>query len=227
MSTDTAAILDALAGINRRLDAIEARFERAEGHVAELRGVVGMVADTADGLAARQGEANADERLRALGTALEVLTRPDVVRALVTLSETTPTLAAAVPMVEGTIATAGDIFDSLAERMVSRGVDLDERGRMLLLAMERLTAPEAVRLLNTLLDHLGVIRALLDSSVLAPASVEVVSNAAEALVETRRAPAGAAGPFAVLGALSDPDVQRAADFAIRFGRAFGRRLSPQ
>lgn len=229
MSTDP-ELLDLLRRLDSRLDRIEARLERAEGLVTEARAVVALVTDSADQAATRLGEAEVDTRLRKLVEVAEVVSRPEVTAALGTLAAAAPALAKAAPMIEGAegaVGTVADTLDSLASRMQGSGIDLDERARNLLDAAERLSSTEAVRLLQTAMGHVGVIHTLLDSAVVAPSAVGIVASAADALVETRKEPTGAAGLWAVLGALSDPDVQRAADFAIRFGRAFGRRLADQ
>lgn len=235
MPDETSAVLDALKDIQTRLGAIERRLDAADALAAdaralagEARAVVAVATDTVDGLAAGIGEAEVERRRAALVALLGEASRPEVLDALRTLAQAAPTLARAAPLLDGAaggIATAVDTLDGLALRAQEAGIDLDTRAQTLLRAAERLTAPEAVRLLETFLAHIDALQSLLDSPVVAPASVRVVAVAAEALVEVRAQPDGQAGLFAAMGALSDPEVQRAVHFAIHFARAFGRRLA--
>lgn len=228
MSDDAARILDALHDIQARLTAIEGRLHAADVALAEVRGVVGTAVDSLDGITERVGPAEVEARRAAAVTLLDVASRPEVLEALTTLARVAPALAAVAPALEGasgTFAAAADTFDHYAARAAEAGIDLDARGRTLLGAAERLTAPEAVRLLESALGHTETLQTLLDSPVVAPDAVRVVASAAEALVEVRSGASGQTGLFGAVGALSDADVQRAVDFGIRFARAFGRRLA--
>lgn len=51
----------------------------------------------------------------------------------------------------------GDTVDEWADALKRRGVDLDARGRELLILIERLTAPESMRALRTLVEHLPLL----------------------------------------------------------------------
>jgi uncharacterized protein YjgD (DUF1641 family) len=66
--------------------------------------------------------------------------------------------------------------------------------------------------------------ALLNSGVLAPATLRIVGELGRALTETAAAPPPAAGVVALLRALRHPDVQRALGFLVTFAERFGRRL---
>lgn len=227
MADDSAAILAALHDIQARLGAIERRLDRAEAMAADAKAVVAVATDSLDGLVDRIGPAEVEARRAALLALVAEASRPEVLEALRTLAVVAPVLAQTAPMIQGAsgaLATTVDTLDGLAARAADAGIDLDARARTLLGAAERLTAPEAVRLLETAMSHTDTLQTLLDSAVVAPAAVRVVAGAADALVEVRSAPAGQAGFFAALGAVSDPEVQRALDFGIRFARAFGRRL---
>jgi uncharacterized protein DUF1641 len=118
-------------------------------------------------------------------------------------------LIAAVP---GGIATLTDTVDTLAARLGDRGVDLDDRLRSVVRAVEVSTTPRAVHALA----------ALVESQLLEPSALAVVSRLAAALAEP-----GAAEPVGMWGAmraLRDPDVQRALGFVLAVGRTFGRHL---
>lgn len=222
-STD-AAILAALQQLSDRLGRIESRLDALEATARDGLGAVGVATDTFDRLAADVGEENVDARLRALAGALVPLTDPAVVNALVTLAGQAPALAALAKDGPGLVATVTDTVDGFAARAQAEGVDLDERGRVLLSAVDRLTRREALDTLDAVFGRIDTIAHLLRSRVLDETSVDVVSQAADALVETRSAHPEPAGMFALLGASSDPDVRRALGFALAFARNFGRRL---
>lgn len=224
-SDPNAAIAAALARIADRLDRLEGRLDGIERAAREGVGAVGIATDTFDRLAAQVGEEQVDARLRTLADALLPLTDPAVVRALVQLAGHAPALAELAAAAPGAVAMVTDTVDGWAARLQAQGIDVDERGRLLLEAMERLTSPSAVTTLDAVFTRIGTIEHLLRSPVLSPTSVDVVSQAADALVETRAQGITPLGFFALLGAMGEPEVQRAVGFAIQFARAFGRRLS--
>ena len=104
-----------------------------------------------------------------------------------------------------------DVADEILRRAEAEGLELD-----LLLERTIQVALRAGRLAGS--DEL---QELIDSYVLDPAAVRTVSLAANAMAETRDEPIGRAGIWRAIGALSDPEIQTALDFAIRFGRRFG------
>nr|MBP9206386.1 DUF1641 domain-containing protein [Kofleriaceae bacterium] len=112
----------------------------------------------------------------------------------------------------GAVAMATDTFDAIAARLGDAGVDLDERMRMVLRAVEVATAPRAVHGLASLVE----------SRLLEPSALAVVSQLATALADPGEAkPVGAWG---ALRALRDPDVQRALGFVLAIARTFGQQL---
>jgi uncharacterized protein YjgD (DUF1641 family) len=60
--------------------------------------------------------------------------------------------------------------------------------------------------------------------VLAPGTLQVISELGGALTETAAAPRSTVGVLGLLKALAQPDVQRAIGFAVAFAERFGRRL---
>jgi hypothetical protein len=112
------------------------------------------------------------------------------------------------------IATVVDTFDALVAEGREQGIDVDARVRDALRLLERLTAPETVRAVDTLLDRLPVLASL------AP----MVDHAPELLDEARRT-ARPLGLLGTLGALRDPDVQVAVGVALSAARLAGRHAS--
>lgn len=96
--------------------------------------------------------------------------------------------------VPAAIATAADTFDDAMGRLYDSGVDVDERIRGLLAVLERLTSPEGLKALATMLDG------------------------------ARAEPPRKLGLWGVVHAMSDDDVQRAVGFLVRVAKLFGRSL---
>jgi uncharacterized protein YjgD (DUF1641 family) len=124
----------------------------------------------------------------------------------------------------GALAAATDTLDDVADRLRDRGVDLDQRAHVVADVAERLTSPEALKALSTLLDKLAVIQHLLDSGILAAPSVDVVGRAGYALATARAEETREVGLWGAARAMSDDDVKRALGFVIRVAQLFGRSL---
>lgn len=122
------------------------------------------------------------------------------------------------------LAVATDTFDDVAARLRDKGVDIDQRLFVLLEVAERLTSPDAVKALTTVLDKLHLLQHLLDSGVVAETTVDVVGKAGYALAAARSEPAREVGLFGAARAMSDEDVKRAVGFLVRVAQLFGRSL---
>lgn len=69
------------------------------------------------------------------------------------------------------------------------------------------------------------IKNLLESGIIAPEAVGVISSAADALVAGRNQSTPQVGAIGLVKALRDPDLQRALGFLTLFGKEFGKNLS--
>lgn len=127
----------------------------------------------------------------------------------------------------GALAAATDTFDGLVERLRERGVDVDERLHVLVDVAERLTSPEALAAVSTLLDRLPLVRHLLESGIVAESSVDVVGRAGAALATARGERTPEVGLWGAARAMSDEDVKRAIGFLLRVAQLFGRSLDEQ
>jgi len=193
-----------LERIDARLERIEARLALLDPLIGAAPGLLGLAGDTVDDFARELGDL--DERLRALVALVERITRPDTLAQLHTaldLLDSSPSL----------LAIAVDTFDELAREAAARG-----------LALERIV-PELARAIETGLRLLssGQIQHLLDSDLLTPGAIEAVGKAARALATAKQGPESKLGLFGVLGALREPEVQRAVGFAIDVARRFGAK----
>jgi hypothetical protein len=131
---------------------------------------------------------------------------------LAEVERVTGALGPLVDALPGGVGMITDTVDSLAARLAEHGVDLDARLHSVARAVEVSTAPRAV----------NGLAALVESKLLEPSALAVVSRLATALAEPGEAKP--VGMFGLMKALRDPDVQRALGFLLAVGREFGRQL---
>jgi uncharacterized protein YjgD (DUF1641 family) len=124
-------------------------------------------------------------------------------------------------------ALAVDSFDDKIAALRERGVDVDAHARAALVALERLTSPEAIEVLTSVLDHTAEMKELLNSGVLDPATLRQLGRLAGAIAAAAQSSPPPVGVWGALRAARDPDTQRALGFAVdlaaRFGAALGER----
>ncbi len=209
-----------LARIEARLARIEDALQRGTTLVEGAAPMAAVLVDSLDDAAARAQASGADldQRLRAALTLVDRLSAPQTVATL-------ERALAAAESAPAAVAIATDTLDDLCARAYAAGVDVDARGRNLLIALEKLTSPAALAVLTDLLDRVDVIGGLLGSGILDPAPVAIVSRAGAALAESGGEEPRGVGPWGALRALSDPDVQRAVGFGLRFAKRFGSSLA--
>lgn len=203
------------------LEALAAHGPAVAGLASAAPEWIATFANVGDGLAARF---DADARVAAALPVLDRLTRPENLAALEALVARLPELTGLLLGTPAWIATFTNLFDGVALRLAARGIDVDQRVALGARVLERLTSPEALDALGTILSRVDEIHALVESGVFDPRAVAVVASAGTAMAATRSDAPPPVGAFALLGALRDPDVQRAAGFAVAFARRFGRNL---
>jgi uncharacterized protein YjgD (DUF1641 family) len=272
------------AALNRlldKIDNIEKAVTRLESIVEQAPGMVSMAADTLDDIyrdSSAQG-VQLEERARNGLDMLLRLTEPKTSAQLEMLLSRLDLLANAVEQAPGMVSMAADTLDDLFASVSANGVGIDERLRLSLQLVDRLTEPKTVEVLTKLLDNIKTVETLLDdgpglvamavdtvddvyvqalragidieaiarssvdaaarvaelvkseevhalmeSGMLSPKTLNVLSNAADALV-TSRDTQTKVGAFGMLQALSDPDVQTALGFLITFGKKFGQNIN--
>lgn len=215
-----------LARIDQRLARLEQKVEAA---ASAAPAAVAMAVDTADDIARRAQDRGIDIDASLTGAlrVLERLADPRTERALERMLGAAPLLERALDLAESApalVATVADTADSLAERAGSMGIDLDERLRVLARVVERLTAPEALAAVETLLSRVDSLKAVLASGVLDPQALATVATAGDALAKAANGPAAPMGLWSAFRAASDPEVQTALGFFVRFAHAFGADL---
>ncbi|MCB0065078.1 MAG: DUF1641 domain-containing protein [Caldilineaceae bacterium] len=187
--------------------------------IAQLEGLLAL-AEQAPGLAAMAGDVvdNAYRNAATHGIDLEArtttalhllnrLTEPKMV-------EQVEGLLALADQVPGFLAMTGDVVDDAFRSATNAGVDIEMMIKQGGVAVQRfsnlMSSPEFT--------------ALMDSGMLDPKAVKLLGEAATALVESQQQHPQKIGPVGLLGALRDPDIQKALGFFMTFAKAFGQRI---
>jgi uncharacterized protein YjgD (DUF1641 family) len=153
-------------------------------------------------------------------------------------SQAPAAIAVAVDTLDAHLAQLGDADERLrsAARLliaVTEPETLQRLERLLqtLPALEQLStlAKDAPHHVATVVDTADglmarVLASGIDPHTLGVAALDTGHGLAEALVAARQAPPPPVGPFGLLGALSEPEVQRALGFLLVFARRFGATL---
>lgn len=124
------------------------------------------------------------------------------------------------------LAAAVDTFDGVVARLQSAGIDLDARAKNVIAAADKLSSERAVALLEASLSRADAIRTVLESGVLDPAAVAIVSKAGRALADAAADPGAPVGPLGLMRAMGDGDVRAASGLLVRFARRLGRAITP-
>ncbi|RMD69021.1 MAG: DUF1641 domain-containing protein [Bacteroidetes bacterium] len=137
------------------------------------------------------------------------------------------------------MAMLGDMADDAVRQAAQQGIDMDARLRNGLRALERLTADTTIEQLDSLLTLAerapGIIAMTADiadeamakaqAEGLDPQSVgEMLKQTTVALSKARQAPPKKVGLFGLMGALKDPDRQKALGFLMNFLKELGKTL---
>lgn len=195
-----------------RLDSAEQALELAQHGPNAIATAMDAFDDIVSDLQER--DINIDTRARVLLDLLERTTRPEVSRALITLTKELPRLATVVEAMPNGIATAVDTLDDFVAGLSDRGVDV------MTLAENMLTV--ATRVTNVL--ESPEFSALMNTGVLAPKTLEVIGKAGEALAATQMTDVPRVGMFGAIKAAGHPDTQKLLGFALTFAQNFGRHL---
>jgi uncharacterized protein YjgD (DUF1641 family) len=215
----TERILARLEAIESKVDRLSSlrRLEAAATQAQEVPHLAAMTGDIFDAWMKKRIEEGLDPQaaLDGLGALAKVLARPEVLRALTSLSERLPEVARLAEDAPKLVAAAMDAFDELAARAAKQGLEPDEVLKSFLTVGVRVTE---------VLDS-PQFKALLASDVLAPSTLDVVGRAGRALTEQSSEACGTTGIVGTLSAVRDEDIQRALYFAVGFARRFGRKMS--
>lgn len=212
---DAPQLAELMGLVLERMERIEGKLARVEALADQVPAAVATAADVVDGLyrdAAHAG-VDGDERLKLGLVALERLTAPESLRAITGLTAQLSTLDQLARQAPGFAAMTVDMVDELYAAVGRQGINLEETARQGLVAFRNFVA----------LLQSDEVRALIDSGVLDPKTLQVMGAAANALVCTQREPRRA-GPLTLLRALFDRNIQRSLGFALGFAERFGQNL---
>lgn len=227
--------LQALDHLLQRLDTLEQAVDRLGVLMQQGPGLVAMVGDMADETY-RQADARGvslEQRLRVALEMAEKLTAPEMVAKLDGLLQ----FADQAP---GLMAMTADMADEAYRKADARGVSLDQRLGVALEMAEKLTAPEMVNKLDSLLQLAdqapGIIAMAVDwmdesfkgasESGFDPKVLTQVAGAANTALTRAKDehPTKSGGIFKLLGALKDEDRQKGLGFLLNFLKYFGQKL---
>jgi uncharacterized protein YjgD (DUF1641 family) len=208
--------------LGRLIDRLD-RLEQLADLADTLPGAVATTADTLDEALTRAADRGVvlDERMREGLAMLEAITEPSTARALTALVERSDQIEQLVTLADtapDAIATVVDALDAEYARLAEQGFDPEQAVRDAAGALGRLSE----------LFRTDEFQALLDSGVLDPKALRVVGSLGSALVESQseadRGETPERGLFGLVGALRDPDVQRAIGFLTGVAKRFGQNL---
>lgn len=187
--------------------------------IEQLEGLL-TLAEQAPGLAAMAGDMVDNAYRSAANHGIDLETRTATALHLLNrltepqMVQQVEGLLALADQLPGFVAMAGDMADDAYRSATNAGVDIEMMVKQGGIAAQRFSnlmcSPEFT--------------ALMDSGMLDPKAVRLLGNAASALVASQQQHPQKLGPVGLLGALRDPEVQKALGFFMTFAKAFGRSI---
>lgn len=172
-------------------------------------GLVAMTGDMIDNAVRSAADAgvNLEERAFAGLHLLNRLTEPKMaaqLEQLIGMAEQLPSL----------LAMGGDMLDDAYRSATVAGVDIEMMVKQGGVAAQRLSDLMRSEEFTTLMD----------SGMLDPKAVSLLGSAADALIRSKEKQPQKIGPMGLLGAMRDPDVQKALGFFMTFAKEFGKSI---
>lgn len=209
--------------LHRLLDHAES-LDQILSVASELPNLIAIATDLFDAISrkASQDGIDLEQRATELLKLLGQVTEPNNMRAIEGLVSRLPKLeegSALLDELPNLLATAVDVFDEWAIQLKADGIELEQSLRRGLHAALYLGG----QIKEDELDRIGF---LLKSDVLDEHSVQTVGMAGSALSSCRQGTcehpvAKRVGLFGLLGAIRDPNTQRALSFGLQFAKCFG------
>lgn len=222
-------LLQVLQRMEQQLTALTGRMEAVEVAVKSGEGLAAMMADTVDDhMAQLQGRGiDVEARLAQASRIAIAATHPDVMHRLEVLLSRTDAIAqtlSAVSELPHLLGTMADTVDTTIGGLQARGIDVDERLRALLVAVDRLSSPSALRLLELAFGD-GTRPAIASESE-DPASpiMRLLLDAAEVSMDALRTGAEPVGMWGLLRAGGDASTRQLLGFGLKVARGLGARL---
>lgn len=158
---EIAASLDRLLS---KIEKIEQAINRLEDVVMSAPGMVSMAADTFDDVYREVSEQGIqlEERARVGASLLMRLTDPSTAGHLENLLDRVETLSATLEQAPNMVSMAADTVDNIISAAAANGIDVEQRLRISLELLERLTEPKTAATLTTLMDNMDKLEAMLE-----------------------------------------------------------------
>ncbi|SMP61007.1 Protein of unknown function [Neorhodopirellula lusitana] len=209
--------------LHRLLDHAES-FDQMLTAAAELPNLLAIAVDFFDAVSrkASQDGIDIEQRATRLLKLFVQVTEPANMQAIERLVSRLPKLeegSALLDELPNLIATAMDVFDEWASQVKTEGIDLEQSMRQGLHAVLYLGG----QIRRDELDRIGY---LLKSEVMSENAVATVGMAGSALSSCHQGTCEhpvpkRVGLFGLLGAIRDPNTQRALSFGLQFAKCFG------
>jgi hypothetical protein len=212
-------VLEMLERIESRLDKIENRIDEIE-NFAKTDGLNAMAifTDSFDEYCAPNDQARRSmaERIDHVVGIMDKLTQTDAINTMEMMLEKAPEMAKAIEQMEAiphAMSIFADSFDEFFRYAQTHGLDISDFGENF--------SKFSIKMLG--LFESGNFNALLESGIIEAEAVSTVGAMGKSLADSTKEIKGV-GPFGMMAAAFNPDVQRAAGFLIGFAKNFGNNL---
>lgn len=228
-AASNAALLQVLQRMEQQLTVLTSRLEAVEAAVKSGEGLAAMMADSVDDhMAHLQGRGiDIEARLAQASRIAIAATHPDVMHHLEVLLSRTDTIAqtlSAVSELPHLLGTMADTVDTTIGGLQARGIDVDERLRALLVAVDRLSSPSALRLLELAFGDGSRPATASESEEPASPIMRLLLDVAEVSVDALRTGSEPVGVWGLLRAGGDASTRQLLGFGLKVARGLGARL---
>ncbi|HQU31020.1 MAG: DUF1641 domain-containing protein [Planctomycetia bacterium] len=218
-SPNISEITELLTRLFRRIDSLERSFANFEDIVKKLPVMMAITTDSIDEYYSNAVKSGIDieERCKRAVEMLIQITDPkriDTLSQLIKNIDTLTLLLNQVGRIPDTLAVIVDSFDELCKNAECSGIDFDQIVKQ---------GKDAAALLNGFLKS-DELKALMNSGILNPKTINIVAQAGCALAECKEDRPGKLGIIGLIKALGNCDLQCALGFLVNFGKRFGRLL---
>ncbi|OQY99271.1 MAG: hypothetical protein B6D35_09755 [Candidatus Brocadia sp. UTAMX2] len=216
---DVHKIMELLTPLSVRIDSLERSLSTIDAFIKKLPAMLAITTDIADEFYRNAAASGIDieERLKKSASLLVQLTDPKKIDALSHFMNTLDTMTPLLKQFEKVpdiLAMIVDSLDELCKGTERSGIDFERIMRQ---------GKDAVAQLNELIKSDGL-KALMNSGILNPKSVNIVAQAGCVLAECKEDRPKKMGIVGLIKAFGNGDIQCALGFLINFCKRFGRLL---
>ncbi len=219
--------------LSKRLDRIESMLIQLTSSLEMAPAVLSMMTDTVDEIAIKSATdgISLEERFKAVGGVISRLSEPNTTKNIHKLLDI-------LDQAPGLVSMVTDTIDEFAKESAQSGTGLDERINGLICLFNKLSDPEMVAKIDTMIllsnQMPGLIAMVIDSidevakgtDLLGPQNMELLKSA---MIANQYAsavePAKVGGLFGIMKILKDEDIQKMLGFLVNFAKVFGREIN--